>query len=375
MFIKLILFLFLFIYTIANTENNNDFYAKINQIKNYFFEYGSLDIPAYLIENNHKKNLLVIGRAMDTKMGEIVILKRLSDNGSGQIILPLKDGGFHLKWIVPDAYKKAITYVKQSKIPQAITLIRPHIYPLIQYLDINNEVFDIQHPILFFLKILIENEQWEEAFFILSKISYKKVNPIYQNFLFKVSEQFITLRQPTLAIQLFEKVFTQNANLQLQDKMMDFLYLLMLNGYPKKSSYLYDKIIKIHDFHFIIECRLWQAYCHLKMKQPELTRMSIDKLGKIPSNKKEFSLYLFILSQLDTLEEHFEDAITKLSRAIIYAPKDSRWVPELMYTTGYVYQELGNIEASNSIHKKVTLFFPKSFWAIKSHQIISEKIP
>ena len=117
-------------------------------------------------------------------MGEIVILKRLSDNGAGRIILPLKDGGYRLKWIIPDAYKKAITYAKQSKIPQVITLISPHIYPLIPYLDINNEVFDIHHPILFFLKILIENEQWEEAFFILSQISYKDVNPIYQNFLF-----------------------------------------------------------------------------------------------------------------------------------------------------------------------------------------------
>ena len=76
------------------------------------------------------------------------------------------------------------------------------------------------------------------------------------------------------------------------------------------------------------ECRLWQAYCHLKMKQPELTRMSIDKLLKIPSNKKEFSLYLFILSQLDTLEDHFEDAFAKLNRAIFYAPIESPWLPE-----------------------------------------------
>ena len=373
MVIRLILFLFFFINLAVNAKDENDFYPKINQTKNYFIEYGSNKIPAHLIENNQKKKLLVIGREMDLEMGEIIILQRPNKDGAGRIIFPLKDGGYHLEWLVPDAYKEAITCVEQSKFSQAITLIRPHVYPLIAYLDIKNEVFNIHRPVLFLIKILFENEQWGEAFSILSRIPYKKVNSNYQNFAFKLLEQYINLKQPTLAIQLFGKVFNSHANLQLQEQMMDFAYLLLQSDYPYKALYIYKKIINIHNFRNIRECRLWQAYCHLQMKKPELTKIFIDKLGIITPDQREFSLYLFVQSQLDLLEDRYKDAIAKLSRAIVYAPAESRWLPELMYTSGNVYKKIHNIEASESIHRQVTVFFPNTFWSNKSRQIISGK--
>ena len=359
----------------GNPLENSDIYQKINQPKNYFIEYGNHKIPAYLIENNQKKNLLVIGRQMDEEMGELILLQRPDSDGSGRIILPIQDENYHLEWIVPDAYKKAITSGEPSKFLEVIESIRPHIYPLITYLDIKNEVFNIHRPVIFLLKSLIACEQWDEAFLILSRVPYRRVNPIYLELAFKVLVQFVKSSQPTLAMQLFEKTFHLQATSQLQEQIMHFAYLLLQNHYPHQALYTYKKILKIDNFQYLTECRLWQAYCHYQIKQPELAKLFIEELGEFSHDKREFSLYLLIRSKLDLLEERYEDAIGKLSRAIVYAPIECRWLPELMHLTGNIYQKLGNIDASYSIHQEVALFFPKSLWAKKSDQIISRNKP
>ena len=112
-----------------------------------------------------------------------------------------------------------------------------------------------------------------------------------------------------------------------------------------------------------------------RSNKPELAKLFIEELGEFSHDKREFSLYLLIRSKLDLLEERYEDAIGKLSRAIVCAPIECRWLPELMHLTGNIYQKLGNIDASYSIHQEVALFFPKSLWAKKSDQIISQIKP
>ena len=290
--------------------------------------------------------------------------------------------------------------------PRVLTALRPEIYKVMLFLDMPFEYLAIHDDCLTYVKGLLGMEQYNEAFYLLSRLNLSRLDSYgYRDF----SEAALELcgkmivsnpdsakasRALLQRISIRDNSADHASYLRLADSLrQQGLYTEAISEYArlgpivaKDANSPYNKILEI-----------WPVYCYMKLYEVYAPAAAKDKryaaaAGKMfnsavqglkklddqppARNTNEYSLYKLLRSLLRVQYARIHDArgeelksadyyrqsVLEVTEGIVNARIGLDWLPESLMMAGDAYEKLELQEAARNVYNQIKVFFPKTKW-------------
>ena len=319
--------------------------------------------------------------------------------------------GFSFVW-PQDASKTLQMYSNEQYSKELLPALRPVMYKALLFLDIPQQYFAIHDNCLIYVKALIAMEQYNEAFYLLSRLNLNKLDSYgYRDF----SEASLDLaskmiqanaKSAKIARALLQKITIRNNSadhasyLKLADSLRTKgLYNEAISEYArlgpivqKSPSSPYAKIVEIWPIYCYI--KLYETYAKAALKDARYkgpagkifntAMQSIKKLDEKPPSRQtnEYSLYKLIRALLRVqyarqfeqggnelkAAEFYRQSVLEVTEGIVSARVGLDWLPESLLMAGDAYEKLNLKEAAKNVYKQVSIFYKGSKWAVESNK-------
>ena len=376
-----------------------------------YFKIHSGPLPVKIYVRNAGKPGSLLG--VDGQRG--IIYAQM--DGAGRMQLELRGlekqniKGFVFNW-PEDSIKILKSFSNEQYDVKFLPSLRPIIYKALLYLEIPQKYFAVHDNCLIYVNALIEMEQFDEAFYILSRLNLNKLDSFgYRDF----SEASLGLaskmiqansKSAKIARALLQKVTIRNNSadhasyLKLADSLRTKgLYNEAISEYARLGPIVnksigspYAKIIEI-----------WPVYCYIKLYETysraatkdarygEAARkifstaiQTVKKIDQSPPARQtnEYSLYKLIRALLrvqyarqfeqagDSVKaaEFYRQSVLEVTEGIVSARVGLDWLPESLMMAGDAYEKLELNEAAKNVYKQVKIFYDGTKWAAESEK-------
>jgi tetratricopeptide (TPR) repeat protein len=335
--------------------------------------------------------------------------------GAGRMQLELRGlekqniRGFSFVW-PQDAMKTLQMYSNEQYSKELLPALRPVMYKVLLFLDIPQQYFAIHDNCLIYVKALIAMEQYNEAFYLLSRLNLNKLDSYgYRDF----SEASLDLaskmiranaKSAKIARALLQKITIRNNSadhasyLKLADSLRTKgLYNEAISEYSRLGPIVqkspgspYAKIVEIWPIYCYI--KLYETYAKAALKDAlykgpagkifNTAMQSVKKLDEKPPSRQtnEYSLYKLIRALLRVqyarqyeqggnelkAAEFYRQSVLEVTEGIVSARVGLDWLPESLLMAGDAYEKLNLNEAAMNVYKQVSIFYEGSKWAVES---------
>ena len=335
--------------------------------------------------------------------------------GAGKMQLELRGlkkqniRGFSFVW-PQDAMKTLQMYSNEQYSKELLPALRPVMYKVLLFLDIPQQYFAIHDNCLIYVKALIAMEQYNEAFYLLSRLNLNKLDSYgYRDF----SEASLDLaskmiranaKSAKIARALLQKITIRNNSadhasyLKLADSLRTKgLYNEAISEYSRLGPIVqkspgspYAKIVEIWPIYCYI--KLYETYAKAALKDARYkgpagkifntAMQSVKKLDEKPPSRQtnEYSLYKLIRALLRVqyarqyeqggnelkAAEFYRQSVLEVTEGIVSARVGLDWLPESLLMAGDAYEKLNLNEAAMNVYKQVSIFYEGSKWAVES---------
>jgi len=374
--------------------------------EDYFKKYaGGIPVEVKYLKSLVKKSMVLQG--LDTQKG---IIYAKMDQG-GTIEMQLRDlrkqniDRFEVKW--SNGTRTYLKYLANEQYDSRILqALRPEIYKVMLFLEMPFEFLAIHDDCLTYVRALLGMEQYNEAFYLLSRLNLAKLDEFgYREF----SEA---------ALELCGKMITVNPaaakssrallqRITIRDDRADHLsYLALVDSLRRQGLYTeaiseYARLAPIvakdptSPLNSIL--KIWPVYCYVKLYEIYAPAASKDKryaaaAGKMfnsavqglkkldeeppARNTNEFSLYKLLRSLIrvqyarqyeargDDIQanDYYRQSVLEVTEGIVNARVGLDWLPESLMMAGDAYEKLELVEAAKNVYNQVKVFFPKTKW-------------
>ena len=335
--------------------------------------------------------------------------------GAGRMQLELRGlekqniRGFSFVW-PQDAMKTLQMYSNEQYSKELLPALRPVMYKALLFLDIPQQYFAIHDNCLIYVKALIAMEQYNEAFYLLSRLNLNKLDSYgYRDF----SEASLELaskmiranaKSAKIARALLQKITIRNNSadhasyLKLADSLRTKgLYNEAISEYSRLGPIVqkspgspYAKIVEIWPIYCYI--KLYETYAKAALKDARYkgpagkifntAMQSVKKLDEKPPLRQtnEYSLYKLIRALLRVqyarqyeqggnelkAAKFYRQSVQEVTEGIVSARVGLDWLPESLLMAGDAYEKLNLNEAAMNVYKQVSIFYEGSKWAVES---------
>jgi tetratricopeptide (TPR) repeat protein len=374
--------------------------------EDYFKKYaGGIPVEVKYLKSLVNKSMVLQG--LDTQKG---IIYAKMDQG-GTIEMQLRDlrkqniDRFEVKW--SNGTRTYLKYLANEQYdPRILQALRPEIYKVMLFLEMPFEFLAIHDDCLTYVRALLGMEQYNEAFYLLSRLNLAKLDEFgYREF----SEA---------ALELCGKMITVNPaaakssrallqRITIRDDRADHLsYLALVDSLRRQGLYTeaiseYARLAPIvakdptSPLNSIL--KIWPVYCYVKLYEIYAPAASKDKryaaaAGKMfnsavqglkkldeeppARNTNEFSLYKLLRSLIrvqyarqyeargDDIQanDYYRQSVLEVTEGIVNARVGLDWLPESLMMAGDAYEKLELVEAAKNVYNQVKVFFPKTKW-------------
>ena len=397
-------FLFLFSATTHGQSKTPD-YFRVNQ--------GALPVKVYY--GTKPRNMSLLG--IDGSKG--IIYAKLE--GAGQLQLELRGlkkqniSRFEFAW--PKDTMKALELLSNEQYdPKLLPALRPVIYRVMLFLEIPQEFFLIHDACLTYVQALVAMEQFDEAFYVLSRINLSKLDEFgYREF----SEEALNLAGKMIAADA-KSAKSARALLQkvsIRDNTGDHASYLKLADSLRGQGLYTDAISEYARLAPIVMkspgsphreiLRIWPVYCYVKLYEQYSRAAAKDKryqayaskyfntalqtIKKIdekppPRQSGEYSLYKLVRAlirvqyarryeaQGDEFKaaDEYRQSVLEVTEGIISARVGLDWLPETLMMAGDAYEKLKLFEAAGNVYKQVEMFYKSTKWESLSKKRLAQ---
>jgi len=400
----LLSFLFLFSATTHGQSKTPD-YFRVNQ--------GALPVKVYY--GTKPRNMSLLG--IDGSKG--IIYAKLE--GAGQLQLELRGlkkqniSRFEFAW--PKDTMQALELLSNEQYdPRLLPALRPVIYRVMLFLEIPQEFFLIHDACLTYVQALVAMEQFDEAFYVLSRINLSKLDEFgYREF----SEEALNLAGKMIAADA-KSAKSARALLQkvsIRDNTGDHASYLKLADSLRGQGLYTDAISEYARLAPIVMkspgsphreiLRIWPVYCYVKLYEQYSRAAAKDKrylayaskyfntalqtIKKIdekppPRQSGEYSLYKLVRAlirvqyarrseaQGDEFKaaDEYRQSVLEVTEGIISARVGLDWLPETLMMAGDAYEKLKLFEAAGNVYKQVEMFYKSTKWESLSKKRLAQ---
>jgi outer membrane protein assembly factor BamD (BamD/ComL family) len=280
------------------------------------------------------------------------------------------------------------------------------------FLEIPQQYFAIHDNCLIYVKSLIAMEQYNEAFYLLSRINLNKLDGFgYRDFseagldlvgkMIRANPQSAKVARALLQrITIRDNSADHASYLKLADSLRaQGLYNEAISEYARLGPIVnksigspYAKIIEI-----------WPIYCYIKLyeryakaalqdarygdyasKTFSAAMQAVKKLDENPPNRQtnEYSLYKLIRALMRVqyarqseqsgnevkAQEYYRESVLEVTEGIVSARVGLDWLPESLMMAGDAYEKLNLNKSAENVYKQVTKFYEGSKWAVESQK-------
>ncbi len=335
--------------------------------------------------------------------------------GAGRMQLELRGlqkqniKGFSYIW-PQDALKTLKLYSNEQYSKELLPGLRPIMYKVMLFLEIPQQYFAIHDSCLIYVKALIAMEQFNEAFYLLSRLNLNKLDSYgYRDFSeasLELASKMISAnaKSAKIARALLQKITIRNNSadhasyLKMANSLrIQGLYNDAISEYArlgpivkKSPSSPYSKIVEIWPIYCYI--KLYETYAIAALKDARykgpagkifnMAMQSVKKLDEKPPARQtnEYSLYKLIRALLRVqyarqfeqggnelkAAEYYRQSVLEVTEGIVSARVGLDWLPESLLMAGDAYEKLNLNEAAMNVYKQVSIFYKGSKWAVES---------
>jgi tetratricopeptide (TPR) repeat protein len=374
--------------------------------QDYFKEFaGKIPVKVHYLKSALSKpmNLLGIDAARGIVYAEM--------EGAGRLELELRQlqrqniEKFEFNW--SSNGRTYLNYLANEQYdPRVLTALRPEVYKVMLFLDMPFQYLAIHDDCLTYIKGLLGMEQYNEAFYILSRLNLARLDEYgYRDF----SEA---------ALELCGKMIASNPDtgkaslallkrISIRDNSGDHASYLRLAD-SLRTQGLYTEAIGEYarlgpivakdpnsPFNQILE--IWPVYCYVKLYEiyapaaakdkryasaaSQMFNSAVQGLKKLDENPparntNEYSLYKLLRSLIRVqyarqyeargdefrASEYYRQSVLEVTEGIVNARIGLDWLPESLLMAGDAYEKLDLQEAAKNVYNQVKVFFPKTKW-------------
>jgi tetratricopeptide (TPR) repeat protein len=382
--------------------------------EDYFKKYAGV-IPVKVHYTNSASTRPMNLRGLDSAKG--IIYAEME--GAGSLELELRNlprqniKKFEFNW--SRNTKMYLKYLANEQYdPRVLAALRPEIYKVMLFLEMPFQYLAIHDDCLTYVRGLLGMEQYQEAFYLLSRLNLSKLDEFgYRDF----SE---------LALELCGRMIASNPNsakasrallqrVTIRDNSGDHMsYLNMADSLRREGLYSeaiseYTRLAPIvakdpqSPLNQILN--IWPIYCYLKLYEiyaPAATKdkrygdaarkmfnsadQGLKKIDEAPParSSNEYSLYKLLRALIrvqyarqyesrgDELKakDFYRQSVLEVTEGIVNARIGLDWLPESLMMAGDAYEKLELQEAARNVYNQVKVFFPKTKW----EKLSSERI-
>jgi hypothetical protein len=303
--------------------------------------------------------------------------------------------------------------------PRLLDAIRPVIYQILPFHEINPEFLSIHDNCLIYVRALIGMEQFNEAFTLLYKLNLKRLDDFeYREF----SDSALELAGKMIAANpksanhvrtLLTKINIRNngadheAYLKLCDSLRrNKLFPNAIEAYIRLGANLQNA--SNSPLKGIVA--IWPIYCHLKLYEAyaphaasnpqyaaaasqsfNTAAQGLKKLEENPPKRQtnEYSLYKLLRALLriqyakryetqgskEQAAEYYRQSVLEVTEGIVMARVGLDWLPESLLMAGGAYEKLNLNDAARNVYRQVEIFYKDSNWAAESKKRIAALPP
>lgn len=375
-----------------------------------YFKVHQGDLPVKVYYGTKPRPMSLYG--LDGSRG--IIYAKMQ--GAGQVQLELRGlkkqniSRFEYQW--PNDLSKRIKLLSDEQYdPRVLPLLRPTMYKLLLYVEIPPEYFQIHDACLTYVQALVAMEQYNEAFYILSRLKLSKLDEYgYREFSelsLELAGKMISAnpKSAKIARALLQKVTIRNnsgdhaAYLKLADSLREQkLYTDAISEYARLSPIVMKSPGSPHKEIL----RIWPVYCYVKLyeqysaaaakdkrylqyasKYFNTALQTVKKLDENPPPRQsgEYSLYKLVRSLIRVqyarrfeaggsdvqAAEYYRQSVLEVTEGIISARVGLSWLPESLMMAGAAYEKLELSDPARNVYKQVSMFFKGTQWEVESN--------
>ncbi|WOO41603.1 hypothetical protein [Rubellicoccus peritrichatus] len=326
----------------------------------YFKQYGNKPIPVTNRTGGADTKLFLVGE----DRGDLIFRYNMNDNR--EIGVPLDTEGLLLYYMAPKKLLEAMQAIDLEDFEVAVQGMRSGIYPLIPYLEIPQNRFNIHPYVERFAYALINSEgNDDETVAFFQRIPLTKLSPVFSTYAIQLVERLVEQKKNREAMALLDKLPLTGEG-SILPRILYFANSLRKDGNIEEALFLYQRIQQVKGTPEAEKSVLWIAYCNVELDRLESARLFLEQAGDIKPGETGYSLKQLIQGKILLIEEQPIAAMAQISRGVVYTDVGSDWAPEITYTAGYCYEILEKPDTAREIYGEVLLFYPKTMWGEKS---------
>ena len=290
------------------------------------------------------------------------------------------------------SFQKAQTTVAKGDLLHGLEALRPIVYPVIKIASIpktfgNHRISPFQDHIEYYLEVLVraastdsiptnyQHALAQEAFVILWVLPLIELN----------NKTFI--RRALDVVGLLARTGNPNdihrARLMLtivpfdkNDDDMVNAFFKVAGDFRSAGNYqdalnIYEQFLHLPDSPYYREACLWSAFCKASPDPPGFgaAQLFLNQFlatykaegGTPPRDDSIYSLWRLIEALLayKDPEQPLEDAMDKVSEAVVFCRIGYTWVPEILALSAQCYEEKGMADTAKNVYRELKVFFPK----------------
>lgn len=335
-----------------------------------FKTFADVEVPVQVFKPPNTLDLLLIG-----VLGRDIILRPQGEDLGERIYLPLDAiEPYSLHYTFPKKYREAQVLLREKRYTEGLEQVRSVVYPLIPFLVVPAEKFNIHRPVLDFFEALLKSEGEDEAVAIVRRLPLKRLGSDYQKAILALAQNLAEQKRQQASLEVLRQVPIHGEGFEQSALILHCADWLRERGYLVEALSLYRRLHRSNTRQSVTSL-LWIAYCNLIQNRIETARLFLDQVGDLEYTEDVFSLKQLVLGRLYLSEKDPLKALLAVSEGVIVCPVDYAWAAELLYLSGLCYEAMEQFDTARTIYRSARLSFPKSLWAKKGTERLDALSP
>lgn len=342
-----------------------DFAAgSVRPDRDYAAAFGRAEVPVRVSSGGRSSDSWLLG----IQGGELELRPADAANPGERVFIPLDDiQEFSLHYAYPEELQEAREALRdRGPEPETLDILRPYVWPLVRYLPLPEDRFNIEVLVDAYLEGLIAAGRLDEAYAMVLEIPLARVPPKYIQHTLDLAERLVEAGSNPRALALLGIVPLGAEDDALLALLMDYAGQFRAQDNLDEALILYDRVRSVTGHDHMRRAVLWTAYCNVRLGRVESARLFLAEARPLAPRDAEFSLHQLVLARIGLRDGDFHEAMEQVSQGVVFSRIGYSWIPELLYTTGRCYEALGSPDTARTVYDQVILFFPTNRWADSS---------
>ena len=337
-----------------------------SQDRSYVEDFINKDADLFWVDSSSGRENKVRFKSADSSK---LILVDVS--GGGEISVPKGASNFKFFLKGGDNWNRARYAYGRGNWDEAITYLRPMVYPVIGMACLPKENFNAHAHIETLISSLANAGRYKELSALLGALPLSECPQSLIEVACAAGKELVANGYADDVVQVLDRFSFDSSNMDSVSDIMDLLSSLRKAGKLKECLVAYTKLGNVEGNPDKNAALIWMSYCDLALGNRMSAEVYLSGM-KLERSDVNFSLLQMVKGMLKASGEKpdYSVALDMFAEGIVYGSPSNPWMSELMFNAGCAYKKLKQFTAANEIFAQISSFWPGDSFSEKAKKEI-----